>query len=330
MDFNKAIVTPEGQQMITEALAGDSMTFTRVVTSAAVGTVTPIAQETAIGSVEVKDAANVIIKAQLTNETLLQEYYIETVGVYAENSDGEILFATSSAKVAPHMPLFSEETPTSFFIRVSIGVGQSDIVNITVDPAGVATHQDLADLGTKKVDKVDGQGLSTNNYTTEAKNKVDAIPIDAKYTDTTYTAGSNVSIDATNQISATDTVYDDTQIKTDLSGKVDKVTDMGLSSNDYTDADKAKVTAIPANPKYTDTDTITTINGQTGAISKADITALGIPAQDTTYTAGENISIDNGVINNIVTDEGTDPDWVGVKYRLVMIDGELFAEVVSV
>ena len=37
------------------------------------------------------------------------------------------------------------------------------------------------------------------------------------------------------------------------SGKVDKVTGKGLSANDYTAAAKAKVDAIPANPKYTDT-----------------------------------------------------------------------------
>ena len=36
-------------------------------------------------------------------------------------------------------------------------------------------------------------------------------------------------------------------------GKVDKVTGKGLSTNDYTNADKAKVDAIPASPKYTDT-----------------------------------------------------------------------------
>ena len=32
-----------------------------------------------------------------------------------------------------------------------------------------------------------------------------------------------------------------------------------------------------------DNDTITTINGKTGAISKADIVAIGIPAQDNLY-----------------------------------------------
>lgn len=34
----------------------------------------------------------------------------------------------------------------------------------------------------------------------------------------------------------------------------------------------------------TDTNTITTINGKTGAIEKADIVALGIPSQDTVYS----------------------------------------------
>lgn len=39
----------------------------------------------------------------------------------------------------------------------------------------------------------------------------------------------------------------------DISGKVDKVTGKGLSTNDYTNAAKSKVDAIPASPKYTDT-----------------------------------------------------------------------------
>ena len=41
---------------------------------------------------------------------------------------------------------------------------------------------------------------------------------------------------------------------------------------------------VPVNAKFTDTNTITTINGKTGAIAKADIVALGVPSQDTVYT----------------------------------------------
>ena len=40
-------------------------------------------------------------------------------------------------------------------------------------------------------------------------------------------------------------------------------------------------TDVPANAKFTDTNTVTSINGKTGVIAKADIVALGIPAQDT-------------------------------------------------
>ena len=41
------------------------------------------------------------------------------------------------------------------------------------------------------------------------------------------------------------------------------------------------LTDVPANAVFTDTNTVTSINGKTGAITKDDIVALGIPAQDT-------------------------------------------------
>lgn len=53
-----------------------------------------------------------------------------------------------------------------------------------------------------KVDKVEGKGLSTNDFTNADKAKVDAIPSNPKYTDTTYTAGDGINISNTNVISA--------------------------------------------------------------------------------------------------------------------------------
>lgn len=50
------------------------------------------------------------------------------------------------------------------------------------DLSGYAKTTDLNTL----VSKVDGKGLSTNDYTNAAKSKVDAIPANPKYTDTTY------------------------------------------------------------------------------------------------------------------------------------------------
>lgn len=83
--------------------------------------------------------------------------------------------------------------------------------------------------------------------------------------------------------------------KSTWNNKVDKVTGKGLSANDYTDAAKKKVDAIPSSPKYTDT--ITTINGKTGAITKADIVALGIPSQNTNTTYSVATQSKNGLLS---------------------------------
>lgn len=58
-------------------------------------------------------------------------------------------------------------------------------------------------------------------------------------------------------------------LRRDLDRKVYKVSGKGLSANDYTDSDKAKVDAIPANPKYTDTITEVVDNLTTSDSTKA-------------------------------------------------------------
>lgn len=65
------------------------------------------------------------------------------------------------------------------------------------------------------------------------------------------------------------------QLKDDIGTKVSAVEGKGLSTNDYTDVAKKKVDDIPSSPKYTDT--VTTVNGKAGEITKEDIKALGFP-----------------------------------------------------
>ena len=63
-------------------------------------------------------------------------------------------------------------------------------------------------------------------------------------------------------------------------------------------ADKSQVlTNVPANAVFTDTKT--TINGKTGAISKDDIVALGILAQSTTLRLGNFKFVFNEVENSL-------------------------------
>lgn len=87
-------------------------------------------------------------------------------------------------------------------------------------------------------------------------------------------------------------------VDTKLEDKVDKVSGKGLSTNDYTTAEKTKLAGIAegannySHPTYTAKTSglykITVNNlghvSAATAVSKADITGLGIPAQDTVYT----------------------------------------------
>ena len=153
-----------------------------------------------------------------------------------------------------------------------------------------------------KVDKVDGKGLSTNDYTTAEKNKLSGIAAKAEVnqnafsnivvgsttvaadskTDTlTLVAGTNVTLtpDATNDkitIAATDTVYTHPSYTAKSSGLY-KIT---VDSTGHVSA--------------------------TTAVAKSDITGLGIPAQDTTYSeagtslglvkSGGDVTISSGII----------------------------------
>ena len=85
----------------------------------------------------------------------------------------------------------------------------------------------------------------------------------------------------------------------DLSEKVDKVTGKGLSTNDYTAADKAKVDAIPASPKYTDT-----VYDDTAV--KNRLTAVENEVADIEAGSGSGFS---GSYNDL-TDKPTIPDAV--------------------
>ena len=81
--------------------------------------------------------------------------------------------------------------------------------------------------------------------------KIELLWIESQYNRTLYWTA---VVDSENAWSAAEfELVEIDKLVFELSDKVDKETGKGLSTNDYTYADKAKVDAIPASPKYTDT-----------------------------------------------------------------------------
>ena len=127
------------------------------------------------------------------------------------------------------------------------------------------------------------------------------------------TAGDNVSISG-NIINASDTTYnlatstanglmsasDKSQISK-IDNKVDKVSGKVLSTNDYTNADKAKVGAIPDDPKYTDTtySLATQItNGLLSSVDKVKIDAIPNSPKYTDTTYGVATTSSDGLMSS--------------------------------
>ena len=104
------------------------------------------------------------------------------------------------ANFAGDVVSISDQNPTSEFNRFWVKRNKRQI-----EVPEMREFNELSNTVGTKVDKVSGKALSTNDYTNEAKAKVDAIPADPKYTDT---------------------IYDDTEIVKDVGELRDDLTDV--------------------------------------------------------------------------------------------------------
>lgn len=170
-----------------------------------------------------------------------------------------------------------------------------------------------ADLSAALKSVIDGKMDAADSMTTEAINsaksaharfeKVEKVPSNDEAQDNVLYLVMNTTTkhyDIYAKIKGSSDSYtmellDDTTV--DLSGKVDKVAGKGLSTNDYTTAEKTKLAGIAegankyVHPSYTAktsglykvTVDATGHVSAVAAVTKGDITALGIPGQDTTY-----------------------------------------------
>jgi hypothetical protein len=197
-----------------------------------------------------------------------------------------------------------------------INTGDQDlsVYATTIDLAGKANNTDLTTgLGLKantadvtnslatKVDKVTGKGLSANDFTDAEKSKLTAIL-------GTNTGDQDLSGFATNI--ALDLKANVTDLSAGLSTKVDKILGKGLSSTDFTQAEKDKLTAITGiNTGDQDLSGLATtidldlkanaVDVTTGLSTKVDkINGKGLSSTDFTQPEKDKLALILGINNN--------------------------------
>lgn len=183
----------------------------------------------------------------------------------------------------------------------ALAIGSDKSVNISVPTKTSQLNNDSTFQTSAQVVAAINTAISKSGHA--SFQKVDAVPkADAAQENILYLVMNTTTkhYDIYAKIKGSSDSYtmellDDTTV--DLSGKVDKVAGKGLSTNDYTTAEKTKLAGIAegankyVHPSYTAktsglykvTVDATGHVSAVAAVTKDDITNLGIPAKDTTY-----------------------------------------------
>ena len=172
----------------------------------------------------------------------------------------------------------------------------------------------LAVVVNGKVDKVQGKGLSQNDYTNADKTKLAGIQAGAQVNTVTGVKGDSESTYRTGDINMTkaniglgnvDNTSDtdkpiSTATQTALDNKVDKVAGKGLSTEDYTTAEKTKLEGISAEANKVEITPVVT-EGTTLATISIDGVDTDIKGSDIDVDSAMSPTSENPVQNKVIT-----------------------------
>lgn len=179
-NFGKLLLTNIGINALVKTQAGSEIAFSKIkmgsgINSGDVLTLTDLI-ETQLSAEIVKGTLlnnTYTVEAHFTNEGLEAGFYWREIGIYIKDSNGsDVLFGYANAGTSSdYIPATASEIYTKH-VRISIAVG--DAQNITVEHSS-GTYVDIVTFEeslAEKVDKEEGKGLSTNDYTDAEKQKL--------------------------------------------------------------------------------------------------------------------------------------------------------------
>lgn len=158
----------------------------------------------------------------------------------------EVPSASTAEDNVLYLVMNTESGYYDIYAKVDDEVVRLDDVSIDLDDYSTTEEMNtaIATAIANKVDKVEGKGLSTEDFTTELKNKLVGLAVggEANYV---KSVSDEFVVSSAGQLSLESIAMGKvTGLDTALSGKVDKVSGKGLSTNDYTDAEKTKLAGI--------------------------------------------------------------------------------------
>jgi hypothetical protein len=151
------VITDAGEELIAKMVAGISTaTFTKVgisphdysgVQTEKLTDIEDVRQSTLVSKVVRTDGSKVEVLAAFENKDVTEGYYVRTVGIWAEDSEGnEILYAVATDSAPDYMPEYGGKTVSGISYRINIRVDRSSQVSVEVNPAATPTIEQVEAL----------------------------------------------------------------------------------------------------------------------------------------------------------------------------------------
>ena len=184
--YKKAVITNAGRALMARSIAGEIvMQFSRVVTSSHIypsdtdfkgyTSLEDIQQTVIPSNVQVVNDTLISVRGLFGNESILESYLIQNIGLCATDGSEEVLFSVSQAATPDEMPAYNGVAPSSFIYTIQVTVLQADSLSLTINPAGTATTQDILDLDGAKLE-IDGDISETVIETLEVPETEFPVP----------------------------------------------------------------------------------------------------------------------------------------------------------
>lgn len=175
--YNKAVLTAAGERLIARTLAGEiQLNITKAKTSNYIypaGTdfksltdMQGIKQTVSGPTTAVYNDTMIQTRVLFSNEEIVSTYYIYNIGLYAMDGTQEVLFCIVTAETPDEMPQYNGVASTSYIYNIQNVVQDAAQLNITVNPSGTATIQDV-------LERVDATGGNISETVIETLDTVD-------------------------------------------------------------------------------------------------------------------------------------------------------------
>ena len=224
---------------------------------------TSITVDSALSDSSENPVQNKVIKSALDNKVDKVQGKGLSTNDYTNEEKSKLNSIPSGAEANVQADWNEEDTTSDAYIKNKPTIPEGSVVDSELSDSSRNPVQNKVVKAAidNKVDKAEGKGLSTNDYTNEEKNKLAGISEGAKANvqadweenDTTSdayiknkpTIPEGAVVDPDFSDSSTNPVQNKV-IKEALDNKVDKVEGKGLSTNDYTNEEKSKLAGIPS------------------------------------------------------------------------------------